>query len=297
MRSIALVSTTLAMVLAAGPLAAVPALAGARVTSVDVRPSTERVDVVITASEPLTFQSWSRSAPPVLVVDLLDTTADERTLTPGGAIQKIAVTRHDARGAAMSRLSLELKNAVDYDVTARGNEITVSLFLTGKKDASTFTTATPAKVATLSPTSSSKSTSDAIVDTIVDTIVDGSIGRATSEIDLAQAGEGPRQMSYIGFKNTATQSRIYARLNAEAKFTVRKAGDNLVVLEIQNATIPLRNNKNHLDTQFFNSPVKMITPSEVEDATPTIRITVEMKEAAPYEAKLEGREVVLTFKK
>lgn len=34
----------------------------------------------------------------------------------------------------------------------------------------------------------------------------------------------------------------------------------------------------------------MITPSEVEDATPTIRITVEMKEAAPYEAKLEGRE-------
>jgi hypothetical protein len=283
MRSIALVSTTLAMV-----LAAVPALAGARVTSVDVRPSTERVDVVVTASEPLTFQSWSRSSPPVLVVDLLDTTADEKTITPGGAIQKIAVTRHDARGAAMSRLSLELKNAVDYDVTARGNEITVSLFLTGKKDASTFsTTPAPAKVATLSPKSSTSS----------DAIVDGSIGRATSDVDLAQAGEGPRQMSYIGFKNTATQSRIYARLNAEAKFTVRKAGDNLVVLEIQNATIPLRNNKNHLDTQFFNSPVKMITPSEVEDATPTIRITVEMKEAAPYEAKLEGREVVLTFKK
>lgn len=282
MRSIALVSAAL--------LAAVPAVAGARVIGVDVRPSTERVDVVVTASEPLTFQSWSRSSPPVLVVDLLDTAADERTLTPGGAIQKIALTRHDARGAPMSRLSLELKNAVDYDVTARGNEITVSLFLTGKKDASasTFTTtsAPPPKVATLSPKGERS-----------DTIMDGSIGRATSEVDLAQAGEGPRQMSYIGFKNTATQSRIYARLNAEAKFTVRKAGDNLVVLEIQNATIPLRNNKNHLDTQFFNSPVKMITPSEVEDATPTIRITVEMKEAAPFDAKLEGREVVLTFKK
>lgn len=280
MRSIA-VSTVAVALFAAG--VATPALAGARVTGVDVRPSSERVDVVISASEPLTFQSWSRSSPPVLVVDLLDTSADEKVITPGGAIQKLAITRHDTRGSALSRLSLELKNTVDYDVTARGNEITVSLFLTGKKEASTFTAATPTKLAM----NASKS----------DAIVDGSIGRATSDVDLAQAGEGPRQMSYIGFKNTATQSRIYARLNAEAKFTVRKAGDNLVVLEIQNATIPLRNNKNHLDTQFFNSPVKMITPSEVEDATPTIRITIEMKESAPYEAKLEGREVVITFKK
>lgn len=279
MRSTALVSAML--------LAAAPALAGARVTGVDVRSSTERVDVVVTASEPLTFQSWSRATPPVLVVDLLDATAEEKTLTPGGAITKVAITRHDA----MSRLSLELKNAVDYDVTARGNEITVSLFLTGKKEESgtfkpTTTISVPAKVAALSMKGARS-----------DAIVDGSLGRATSDVDLPQAGEGPRQMSYIGFKNTATASRIYARLNAEAKFTVRKAGDNLVVLEIQNATIPLRNNKNHLDTQFFNSPVKMITPSEVEDATPTIRITVEMKEAAPYEVKLEGREVVLTFKK
>ena len=104
-------------------------------------------------------------------------------------------------------------------------------------------------------------------------------------------------MGYIGFKNTAQGSKVYARMNAEAKFTVRKEGDNLVVLEIQNAKIPLRNNKNHLDTTFFDSPVKMITPSEIDDATPSIRITIEMKEAAPYEAKLEGREIVVTFKK
>lgn len=124
----------------------------------------------------------------------------------------------------------------------------------------------------------------------------GSTESGTS-VELAQAAGGPRQMTYIGFQNSGGQSRIYARLNAEAKFAVRKEGDNLVVLEIQNATIPLRNNKNHLDTTFFESPVKMITPSEVEDATPTIRITVEMKEAVPYDAKLEGRDVVLTFKR
>ncbi len=276
-------------------LVAAPALAGATITGVEVRPSAERVDVVVTASEPLTFQSWARTKPPVLVVDLLDTAAQEKVLLPGGAISRIAITRHDARGTALSRLSLELTNAVDYDVAARGNQITVSLFLTGKKDAGvTRRKTTPSALQMLSMSSDQDNNLRSDADTKA---VDGIVGKATSEVDLAQATDGPRQMSYIGFKNTATSSRIYARLNAEAKFTVRKEGDNLVVLEIQNATIPLRNNKNHLDTTFFNSPVKMITPSEIEDATPTIRITIEMREATPYEAKLEGREVIVTFKK
>jgi hypothetical protein len=273
-------------------LAAAPAFAAATITGVEVRPSAERVDVVVTASEPLTFQSWTRTQPPVVVVDLLDTAATARVLSPGGAVRRIAITRHDARGTALSRLSVELNNAVDYDVSARGKQITVSLFLTGKKDGSIAMTPAPT-VASL--TVGTQSANDDNVRH--DAIVEGSVGRATSEIDLAQAAAGPRQMSYIGFKNTSSSSRIYARLNDAAKFTVRKEGDNLVVLEIQNATIPLRNNKNHLDTQFFDSPVKMITPSEIDDATPTIRITIEMRTAAPYEAKLQGREVVVTFKK
>ena len=90
---------------------------------------------------------------------------------------------------------------------------------------------------------------------------------------------------------------MYARLNKEAKFSVRKEGDNLVVLEIQNATIPLRNNKNHLDTTFFDSPVKMITPSEIEDASPKIRVVIEMKAAVPFETKVEGREIAIYFKR
>jgi colicin import membrane protein len=128
-------------------------------------------------------------------------------------------------------------------------------------------------------------------------VVEGSIGRATSEMELAQAGGERRAMTYIGFKNSAGNSRVYARMNGEAKYQVRKEGDSLVVIEIQNATIPLRNNKNHLDATFFDSPVKMITPSEIEDATPTIRITIEMKQAAPFEHKREGNEIVVTFKK
>lgn len=131
-------------------------------------------------------------------------------------------------------------------------------------------------------------------------VFEGELGQATASdaVLLAQAAPaGTRQMTYIGFKNSATQSRVFARLNDAAEFAVKKEGDNLLVLEIKNASIPLRNNRNHLDTTFFDSPVKMITPSEVEDATPTIRITIEMKSAVPYETKVEGREIAIYFKK
>ena len=119
-------------------------------------------------------------------------------------------------------------------------------------------------------------------------------GRA---LRVAQAASGTREMTYIGFRNTPSQSKIYAQLNAVGDYQVRKEGDNLLVLELKNTTIPLRNNKNHLDTTFFDSPIKMITPTEIEDASPTVRIVIELKDAAAFTEAVEGREVVLTFKK
>ena len=269
---------------------AAPCWANAKVTGIDVRPSSERVDVVVKANQPVTFQSWTRQGPPDLVVDLLDADSEARTLSPGGAIEGITVSQQDIRGTPLTRISLSLKSQLEYDVTARGDEVTISLFVPGRGQlAGTFK---ETKTTKLAMASDRGVRSDAPKG-----IIDGSVGRATSEVELAQATTGALQMSYIGFKNSASQSRVFARVNGEAKFSVKKEGDNLLVLEIANTTIPLRNNKNHLDTTFFDSPVKMITPSEVENATPTVRITVEMKQATPYEVKLEGREVVLTFKK
>ncbi|HEY4219854.1 MAG TPA: AMIN domain-containing protein, partial [Myxococcota bacterium] len=112
-------------------LAASPALAGATVHGIDVVPASDRIDVVVRASEPLTFQSWAKATPPVLVVDLLDTAADPRTLTPGGVIESVDVTRHDTKDSQLSRVALKLKSSMEYDVTAHGNDITISLFPNG----------------------------------------------------------------------------------------------------------------------------------------------------------------------
>ena len=257
------------------------AAAAPRIIDIRLEAGNGGVNIVVDASEPLTFQSWSKASPSAVVVDLLDTAAAPSTKKGSGPVAAVEITRHDGKGAPLTRLTMPTAAGQDYEVTAVGNTLTIAIFGKGTR-ADVKSDASRVRVASVD-----------------NRIVDGELGRATATdaVLLAQATGGARQMTYIGFKNSASQARVFARLNDAAEYTVRKEGDNLVVLEIKNATIPLRNNKNHLDATFFDSPVKMITPSEIEDATPTIRIVIEMKTAVPFEAKLEGREIAIYFKR
>ena len=119
----------------------------------------------------------------------------------------------------------------------------------------------------------------------------------TGEGDAGVGSTGTRQMTFIGFHDTDNQSRVYARMNDTAKFAVREEGPNMVVLEIQNSSIPLTNNRRFMDSSFFNSPVTMITPSVVDDISPSIRIVVELTGKTPFSYRVEGRDIVLTFEK
>lgn len=273
-------------------VAAAPVLAAPRVEDVKVNSVEGGVDVVIVASEPLTFQSWLKQSPQAIVVDLLEAEGKPKNLPGQGPLKAVEISRHDARGVALTRLTLPLVSTQDYDVSARGNTVTISVFGQGTR-ASKVDVASSVKASAAPVLVASNGAGDHIVD--------GEMGRVTAtdapQVYAQAAGGGRRSMTYIGFKNSGTQSRVFARMNDAAEFNVRKEGDNLIVLEIKNATIPLRNNKNHLDATFFDSPVKMITPSEIEDATPTIRITIEMKSAVPFETKVEGREIAIYFKK
>lgn len=116
--------------------------------------------------------------------------------------------------------------------------------------------------------------------------------------DLPGVGvNGNRIMTYIGFQNNNYMSRIYARMNDEAKYKIREEGPSTVVLEIQNATIPILNNRRFLDTSYFDSPVTMITPTVIDDISPHIRIVVEIRQQMPYTVKIEGQDIVLIFNK
>jgi hypothetical protein len=276
-----------------------PQLAAAAPTNqiedVQLRPSNGRVDVVLKTSAPPTFQSFAKRSPPVVIVDVIDAAAVERTLkAPANSpIESVSLAPKKGSSGDVARLTLRLSSAVTYDVTATGKAVTVSIF----GDAPATPAAQQAKV----DLKGNSGTKVASLDRR-DSVSDAPHSRLAQDEGAAGMSTGDsgsqRAMTYVGFRDKNSGSEVFARMNGSATFEVKREGPNLLVLEIKNATIPLMNNKNHLDATFFEgSPVKMITPTEVEDATPTIRIIIEMKEDVPYRQEVRGKEITVIFQK
>lgn len=306
--SVALVGFALAALFAGSASAA-----DNRVESVDVRKADGRIEVLIRTAAPPTFQSYSRRSPAVVIVDLVDTDAGARRIaSPGAPIEEIALEPKKGRSSDVARLWVRFSAPVEYDVVAYDDTVKLTVFPNGKAprpvhevdvgalDEVSSGTPRP-RLAAHTPPTSPRVRTDAVSPRLAqaddeEDFDDGDEGSAGMATGIGDPTEG-LAMSYIGFKNRKGESEIYARMNGRAKFEVKREGENLMVLEIPNARIPLRNNKNHLDTTFFESPVKMITPTEVDDAPPTIRIIIEMREEVPYETRVRGNDVVVVFKK
>lgn len=294
----------MALTLAGSLLLAASAVASPNNHVEDVRVVTHegRVDVVLETRAAPTFQSFAKRSPAVVMLDVLDANAEERRLTApkGSAISEITLAPTRGNGNQVARLVVRLDRAVFYDVTADERSVTLSIFEEGdaavrkpetvgmsgeeiaaKKEGVRLAAHTPSRANVLSDVPSPR---------FAQAAGEGGAGMSTGS-------GGQRAMTYVGFRNLASQSEIFARMNGQASYEVKREGENLLVLEIRNAVIPLDNNKNHLDATFFDSPVKMITPTEVDDATPTIRIIIEMKEDVPYRTEQRGREVTVIFQK
>lgn len=244
------------------------------VDSFNVERFSDHEDLVLHTNRAPVFQSRSKLNPNVLVVDVMDAESKLGQLkSPGGSVTGIAVeNRRGQNGQKLARLTVKLNEEVQYRVGAEKREVRVSIY-PGATD----------KKAKLSnnglPLTRLAQSEDA---------------GASFDDDFEASGA---KMTFVGFRDTAQESRVFARLSEEAEFNVKKEGSSVVVMEIQGASIPLRNNKNHLDATFFESPVKVITPSEVDGDPSYIRITIEMKEDVTFEARREGREVAVYFAK
>ncbi len=256
-----------------------------------------RVDVVLTTRSAPMFQSFAKRSPAVIMLDVLDADAKQQRLeTPkGGVIEEVTLAPAENNGRSVARLVVRVGSAVFYDVTATEGEVTLSIFQDGA-----------------APTTSGELTSRGVktktggvrlAANIPENIATDSPAPRFAQAEgeggagVSTGSGGNRAMTYVGFRNLGAQSEVFARMNGEATYEVKREGENLLVLEIKGAVIPLDNNKNHLDATFFDSPVKMITPTEVEDTSPTIRIIIEMKEDVPYRTELRGREVTVIFQK
>lgn len=106
-----------------------------------------------------------------------------------------------------------------------------------------------------------------------------------------------KNMTWLGFQQTRDSSRVFIKTNAPVQFHVVEEGRNLVVLELENTRIPLRNNQRFLDTHWFDTAVTMIVPREIEGISRNVRIEIQLKNRVPYTTGQEGNLVYVNFQR
>jgi|GEM_PF-932358 len=241
-----------------------------------------------------------------LVIDVMDAQVKHERLQPVSAMVRDVRVKQTVRGSRdIARVQMQLGKAVSYDVTASKNAVIVSLRARSTTSASIETKAASGKrlarldgIAGRPQTATDARLAQAEDDEDEDEGEGEEEGATGASTDDGSDSSTSTKMTYIGFRNSSDSSVIFARMNVkDAAYQVKREGQNLLVLEVDNASIPLRNNKNYLDTTHFNAPVKMITPTEVDGETSKIRIVIEMKEDVPYQDSRDGVDIVLTFKK
>jgi hypothetical protein len=240
------------------------------ITKITSRNAGTGIEILVNTDQPPMFQSFFDEKAKQVVVELIGGTFDRQVKAPALAqgFGKMQLVTHQGKQGKVARMQIPSPTRPRMDVDATGRQLRV-------------------KLETLSGVRLAQA----------DEEEEEEAGMATAEDSAGTGASGNRLMTYIGFRNSASSSRVYARMNGKAEFKVLKEGSDVVVLEIQNATIPLRNNRRFLDTSYFDSPIKMITPSNVDDVSPSIRITIELREGVPYESKVEGEEIHIIFKK
>jgi hypothetical protein len=254
----------LAALMMATPTLAKTTAAWNTVKGVEVTDRGDIVEYRVSTSDAPVFRAFAKKSPATVVLDVVGAACDEQKLQGQGLVAAANLKNDSARGAPVARLEVKMAKAARYDVSARQDSVTLTVFKDPKREGAGVPR----------------------------------LAQAGGEFSEGEgAGGFGAAMTYIGFTNTLQSSKVFARMNSNAKFELKREGPNIMVLEITGASIPLLNNKNHLDTTYFDSPVRMITPTEVDGSPPRIRIIIEMKEDVPFSKNREGNDIVVTFQK
>jgi hypothetical protein len=122
------------------------------------------------------------------------------------------------------------------------------------------------------------------------------IAPAPSE-ERVEISSAIKNMTWVGFQQTRDSSRVFIKTSEPVKFHVVEEGRNLIVLELENTRIPVRNNQRFLDTHFFDSAVTMIVPREIEGISRNVRVEIQLRSRVPYTSGQEGNLVYINFQR
>jgi colicin import membrane protein len=102
-----------------------------------------------------------------------------------------------------------------------------------------------------------------------------------------------KTMTLVGFQQQSGASRVFIRTNEPVRYTASEDGRSVVV-ELENTRIDLSNNTRPLDTSFFSSPVTRV---EADSSGRAVRVTINLREQVPFQARQEGNVISLDFQR
>lgn len=103
---------------------------------------------------------------------------------------------------------------------------------------------------------------------------------------------GP-SLVWVGFQMTADGSRVFLQTTAPADYEMQKA-KTAVQLTLRGCRIHLRNNGRKLDTRFFATPVRFVSPRQRrKDVAVAIALKTSLEVTARTEAGPEGSQFLI----
>jgi hypothetical protein len=115
----------------------------------------------------------------------------------------------------------------------------------------------------------------------------------TAPVAAARPAAAERnEVEFLGFKQTATGSRVFIRLRSAPKFSVSEPQEKLIRVELPNTRVPLRNDLKTLDTSFFPTAVAKVTP--VRQGKSYV-LEIRLRERVAWQQRIEGTTLSLDF--
>lgn len=112
---------------------------------------------------------------------------------------------------------------------------------------------------------------------------------------LAFAGDKPVQIAAVEFNGYSNPNVVSIRADGPIVFEKQEnMQDKQIVLEMKGARVSTAVAR-PVDTSSFNSNVLLITPYQVEGAADTVRVVVQLRDAAAGEASMEGNTLKLSI--
>ena len=131
----------------------------------------------------------------------------------------------------------------------------------------------------------------------ITTFVFGSMILLSSAATAQELDQEVRELNWIGFQQFKEVSRVFVRTTEPVKYKVDNSKGDVIVILLENTTVPLKNNRRQLDTRFFDSPVSYVRAKVIEGPSPSVRVEIRVRRKVPFKEVQSDNVLALDFQR